>query len=75
MKDRGSTCKFRIERSAFAKFTRGSAVFHYTIRTKQVVCNPYINPFLAMKYQFLIHNRVVFRTAAAAAVSYVKGTV
>ena len=28
--------------------------------------------FLAMKYQFLIHNRLVFRTAA---VSYVKGTV
>ena len=31
-----------------------------------------IVPFLAMKYQFLIHNRVIFRTAA---VSYVKGTV
>ena len=28
-----------------------------------------------MKYQFLIHNRVVFRTAAGAAVSYAKGTV
>ena len=28
--------------------------------------------FLAMKYQFLIQNRVVFRTVA---VSYVKGTV
>ena len=28
-----------------------------------------------MKYQFLIHNRVVFRTATGAAVLYVKGTV
>ena len=28
-----------------------------------------------MKYKFLIHNRVVFRTAAGAAVLYVKGTV
>ena len=51
------------------------------MRKKQVEFNPYIYTlsklflFLAMKYQFLIHNRVVCRTAAGAAVSYVKGTV
>ena len=48
---------------------------------KQVESNLYIYTlsklfrFLAMKYQFLKHNRVVFRTAAGAAVSYAKGTV
>ena len=51
------------------------------MRKKQVESNPYIYTlsklfrFLAMKYQFLIHNRMVFRTAAGAAVSYAKGTV
>ena len=52
------------------------------MRKKQVEFNPYINTlsklfrfFFTMKYQFLIHNKVVFRTAAGAAVSYVKGTV
>ena len=58
---------------------RGSAVLHTTMRKKQVDFNPLyfikIVPLLTMKYQFLIHNRVVFRTAAGAAVSYGKGTV
>ena len=51
------------------------------MRNKQVESNPYIYTlsklirFLAMKYQFLIHNSVVFRAAAGAAVSYAKGTV
>ena len=51
------------------------------MRKKQVESNPYIYTlsklfrFLAMKYQFLIHNRVVFRTAAGVAVSYAKGMV
>ena len=65
----------------FSKFTRQSVVFHNTMRKKQVESNPYIYTlsklfrFLAMKYKFLIHNRVVFRTAAGATVSYAKGTV
>ena len=48
---------------------------------EQVEFNPYtytlskLFRFFTIKYQFLIHNRVVFRTAAGAAVSYVKGTV
>ena len=51
------------------------------MRKKQVEFNPNIYTlsklfrFSAMKYQFLIHNRVVFRTAAGAAVSYDEGTV
>ena len=57
MKDSGSTCKFRNARSAFSKFTRGSAVFHNAMRNKQVEFNPYIYtlskfPVLAMKYPF-----------------------
>ena len=50
------------------------------MRNKQVEFNPYIYtlkncPVLAIKYQFLIHNRAVFRRAAGAAGSYERGMV
>ena len=54
MKERGSMCKFRNARIS----TRGSYVFHNTMRNKQVEFNPYIHnffqncPVLAMKYLF-----------------------
>ena len=35
MKDRGSTCNFRNERSAFRQFSRGYSVFHNTRRKKE----------------------------------------
>ena len=40
MNDRGPTCNFRNARSAFR--TRGSSVFHTSMRNKQVEFNPYI---------------------------------
>ena len=40
MNDRGSMCKFCTKR--FSKFTRGSSVFHTSMRNKQVEFNPYI---------------------------------
>ena len=51
MNDRGSTCKFRNARSAFLKFTRGSSVFHTSMRNKQVEFNPYIYT-LSKLYRF-----------------------
>ena len=53
------------------------------MRKKQVEFNPYIKfytlsklfRFLTLKYQFLIHKRLLSRTADGAAVSYVTGTV
>ena len=46
----------------FSKVTRGSSVFHTSMRNKQVEFNPYI---------YNLSNRAVFRTAAGAAGSYV----
>ena len=70
-----------MSEALFEIYTWISCPSYYYEKEKQVEFNPYIYTlsklfrFLTMKYQFLIHNRVVFRTAAGAAVSYVKGTV
>ena len=51
MNDKGSTCKFRIARSAFSKFKRGSSVFHTSMRNKQEEFNSYIYT-LSKLYRF-----------------------
>ena len=89
MKDRGSTCKFRNERSVFRNLHVDQLSFIILWGRNKLnsipifILNKIVLVFFfflgggggAMKYQFLIHNRVVFRKAAGAAVSYVKGTV
>ena len=81
MKDRGSTCKFRNERRAFRNLHVNQLSFIILWERNKwdwiliFILYQNCSVFLAMKYQFLIHNRVVFRTAAVTAVWYVKGTV
>ena len=81
MKDRGSTCKFRNERSVFRNLHVDQLSFIIQWDRNKLnsilifILNQNCSVFLAMKYQFLIHKRVVFRKAAGTAISYVKGTV
>ena len=42
MKDRGLTSKFRNAKNTFLKFTRGSSVFHNTMKNKKVEFNSYM---------------------------------
>ena len=63
-----------MREALFGKVTRGSSVFHNTMRNKKVEFNPYIYTLSELfRFDFeisvLMHNRAIFRTAVS---SYVK---
>ena len=64
MNDRGSMCKFRNARRDFLKFTRGSSVFHNSMRNKQVEFNPYIynlSKFFCFGYEISVFKYITGR--------------